>query len=73
MNISIVLRCCYIYMVILKRNFYKMVKVFVFDISVFISFFFVVFGEFLLLSIGLIRFKELFGFLCEDFGFLGEV
>lgn len=48
-----------------------MVKVFVFDI--FISFFFVVFGEFLLLSIGLIRFKELFGFLCEDFGFLGEV
>lgn len=71
MNISIVLRCCYIYMVILKRNFYKMVKVFVFDI--FINFFFVVFGEFLLLSIGLIRFKELFGFLCEDFGFLGEV
>lgn len=55
----------------LKRNFYKMVKVFVFDI--FISFFFVVFGEFLLLSIGLICFKELFGFLCEDFGFLGEV
>lgn len=71
MNISIVLRCCYIYMVILKRNFYKMVKVFVFDI--FINFFFVVFGEFLLLSIGLIRFKELFGFLCEDFGFLGDV
>lgn len=55
----------------LKRNFYKMVKVFVFDI--FINFFFVVFGEFLLLSIGLICFKELFGFLCEDFGFLGEV
>lgn len=48
-----------------------MVKVFIFYI--FINFFFVVFGEFLLLSIGLICFKELFGFLCEDFGFLGDV